>query len=136
MSEQEKQEAFGSGAQEASGHKAWGAAETGQANAADSPGAADPAGTATETGKAKAKGKAKGKRGGGAGGMMDPAAIEQLLKLSPEEQRKTLEGRGLPPEMIDQALERIKSGGGPGGPPGGGPGGGFGGPQQGGGPGQ
>jgi hypothetical protein len=46
------------------------------------------------------------------------------MSAPPEEQRKMLEERGVPPDRIDAILERMKNGGG--GPPGGG--GGFGGP--------
>jgi RND family efflux transporter MFP subunit len=136
MTEQEKQDSFGSAVQGATQGKTWTGAEAGASGAAGN--AAGPDGAAgAAKGKAKGKG-ARGKRaggaGGGAGGMMDPAALEKFRQLGPDEQRKQLEARGMPPEMIDPVLQRIKSGGGLGGPPGGGPGGGFGGGPQGGGP--
>lgn len=118
MSEQEKSEAFGSSSKENSQGKGWGDAEAEKSKASGSPGAVPDA----TDGAAQPKAKLKRKRAGGAGGMMDPAAAEQFLKLSPEEQRKQLEERGLPPEAVDRVLERIKGGGGFGGPPGGGPG--------------
>ncbi|MBX6316050.1 MAG: HlyD family efflux transporter periplasmic adaptor subunit, partial [Isosphaeraceae bacterium] len=63
--------------------------------------------------KAKGKGKAKGKRGGR--GAMSPAEREAFLQLSPDEQRKALEARGVPPERIDGLLEMMRNGGPPGG---------------------
>jgi hypothetical protein len=130
MSEEEKREAFGSSGKDTS-KKEWGEAKKvgtpGAVGKGAAPGQAvdgDPKAKAKAKGKGMGKG-ARGGPGGGGGGMMgDPAAFQKLMSAPPEEQRKMLEERGVPPERIDAILERMKNGGG--GPPGGG--GGFGGP--------
>ncbi|MBV8557733.1 MAG: efflux RND transporter periplasmic adaptor subunit [Planctomycetaceae bacterium] len=133
MSEDEKRQAFGSGASSGkdASRKDWGASQGGTVTAvgaSGTPGDRSPAGPDAKGGAGgKAKSKAKGKAG--AGRMMDPATLEKLKAASPDEQRKILLDRGVPAERVDMILERINSGGGfGGGAPGGGPpGGGFGG---------
>jgi HlyD family secretion protein len=139
MSEEEKREAFGSSGKDAE-KKNWGDAAKKAAAALAGKDVADAKAKAEGTAdKSKAKGKGGSRKGGGPGGFtkMDPAALEKFRSASPEEQRKTLEDRGVPADRIDRMIEMIKNGGGGGGGGGGGPrgggGGGFGGPPGGGG---
>ena len=113
MTEQEKRAAFGVAGGGGAARKNWGDGG-GPTGAGGAPGAGGPPGASGPPGAA---GKTKGKGAGGARRKMDPAMLEKIKNMSPEEKA--------------EFFGRMKAqGGGFGGPPGGG---GFGGPPGGGG---
>lgn len=125
MSEDEKRDAFGSSSKDGT-KKDWGPDAKKVGTVPVLPG------VPAVGGADKAKAKVKGQRGGFMS-KMDPAAKAKFQSGTDEEKRKIMEENGVPADMVDRILERMKSGGGGGGfggPPGGG---GFGGPGGGGG---
>ena len=138
MSEEEKQEAFGSSVKDAAGKKAWGDAEASQAAAA--PAARPPrrqAGRrrAKASGQGQGQGQGKGQRrrrgGRGRDDATRPRSSKFLEASAPTEQREQLEAAaGFPPRWSARPWQRSggggfggpPGGGGPVGPPGGGPG--------------
>ncbi|MDR3636216.1 MAG: HlyD family efflux transporter periplasmic adaptor subunit [Isosphaeraceae bacterium] len=152
LSEDEKRDLFGGSGKGAS-KKNWGvAAKTGVPGAdgkavvgsgvgvppvvPGSPAAGADSKSAGPDAKGKGKGAGKGQGKGQRGGFMskmDEATKQKFMSGSDDEKRKIMEDNGVPPEMIDRILDRMKNGGGFGGGPPGGGGGGFGGGPPGGG---